>query len=107
MHELGRAVMRMSGNLLLPYVNDSACGHSAPMRSIPVRPFVAGGLLAAAMALSGCSGVAQAGPQPGVAPGYGTACYAGFYMCRLPQQAPTGSQCSCPGIGAPSYGTVR
>ena len=93
--------------LLLPHVNDSVRGYPVPVRSSPIRLFVAGGVLAVATLLSGCTGVAQAGPQPGVVPGYGTACYAGFYMCRLPQQAPTGSQCSCPGIGAPSYGTVR
>lgn len=54
--------------------------------------------------LAGCVGVvsAQAPPSP-----YGYTCYAGFYRCNLGAQYPVGSQCMCPGIGAPSYGTVR
>ncbi len=88
--------------LLLPHVNER--GFRPPLL---MRRIVAGAMLAGAMAVSGCTGAAEAGPQPGVVPGYGTACYAGFYMCRLPQQAPAGSQCTCPGLGAPSYGTVR
>ena len=84
MHELGLGVMRVLGCVLLP-----------------------GAGLCGALALAGCAGAAQAGPQPGVAPGYGYSCYAGAYMCRLPEQVPQGSQCSCPGLGAPSYGTVR
>jgi hypothetical protein len=39
--------------------------------------------------------------------GYGTTCYAGAYTCQLGAQIPVGSQCSCPGIGAPSFGAVR
>ena len=63
--------------------------------------------LAVLLGVAGCTGVAAAGPEAGVAPGYGYHCYAGAYMCRLPQQVPVGQQCTCPGIGAPSYGTVR
>ena len=37
----------------------------------------------------------------------GTTCYAGVYVCRAPAQAHVDSGCSCPGIGAPSYGVVR
>jgi len=37
----------------------------------------------------------------------GGTCFAGAYTCAAPPNAPPGSQCSCPGIGAPSYGTVR
>nr|WP_321986696.1 hypothetical protein [uncultured Lichenicoccus sp.] len=62
--------------------------------------------LALALLLSGCVGAAAAGPEAGVAPGYGYVCHAGVYTCRLPQQVQVGSQCSCPAIGAPSYGTV-
>ena len=47
----------------------------------------------------------QAAPPSQVA--YGYTCYAGVYTCTLPQQIPVGSQCSCPGLGAPSYGNVR
>ncbi len=38
---------------------------------------------------------------------FGVTCYAGVYTCQLPQQLPVGAQCSCPGLGAPSYGNVR
>ncbi len=58
------------------------------------------------LGVAGCTGVA-AGPQPGVAPGYGYTCYAGAYVCHLHEQVPVGAQCTCPGIGAVSYGTVR
>ncbi len=38
---------------------------------------------------------------------YGATCYAGVYVCQAPGNTPVGSGCSCPGLGAPSYGTVR
>lgn len=38
---------------------------------------------------------------------YGWHCRAGFYACSLAQSVPVGSGCSCPGLGAPSFGTVR
>ena len=38
---------------------------------------------------------------------YGVMCYAGAYTCQLPVAGPVGSGCSCPGIGAPSYGSIR
>lgn len=50
------------------------------------------------------TGAAVAGAPP-VAVGY--QCYAGAYTCSLPQYGPIGSGCSCPGLGAPSYGTIR
>ena len=84
MHEVGGGVMRLLCGILLPAA-----------------------MLGGALALEGCTGVAQAGPAPGVAPGYGYTCHAGAYICRLPEQVPQGSQCSCPGLGAPSYGRVR
>lgn len=46
-------------------------------------------------------------PPAYAGPAYGSTCYAGFYTCRLPQQQRVGSGCSCPGLGAPSYGTVH
>ena len=62
------------------------------------------------LALSGC----VPPPAPGVAyaPGAGQAyagvsCYAGFYQCALPAAQQVGTPCACPGLGAPSYGTVR
>jgi hypothetical protein len=37
----------------------------------------------------------------------GGTCYAGVYVCPLAAAQPVGSNCSCPGLGAPSYGTVH
>jgi hypothetical protein len=66
------------------------------------------GLRAAALlglgALGGCVGEPTVAANP---TGYGYTCYAGAYTCRLPAQYPAGAQCSCPGIGAPSYGRVN
>ena len=49
--------------------------------------------------------VAYAPPPVSYAPRPGGICYAGVYTCAADQ--PPGSQCSCPGIGARSYGVVR
>jgi hypothetical protein len=38
---------------------------------------------------------------------YGATCYAGVYTCGAAPQSHIGSTCACPGIGAPSFGTVR
>ena len=38
---------------------------------------------------------------------YGAMCYAGVYNCAAPPYTHVGSVCSCPGLGAPSYGTVN
>lgn len=38
---------------------------------------------------------------------YGSTCYAGVYVCAAPGGTPVGAGCSCPGIGAPSYGSVH
>ncbi len=53
--------------------------------------------------------VAYAPPPPytPAPPGYSGTCYAGVYTCAAPPNLPPGSQCACPGIGAPSYGTVQ
>lgn len=64
------------------------------------------GLLMLASALSGCVGQAAAGPPPAPNP-YGYTCYAGPYICRLPAQYRVGTSCTCPGLGAPSFGTVH
>ena len=61
------------------------------------------GAIAAAAALAGCTGVAA----PVQSTGYGYTCFAGAYQCRLGGQLPVGTECTCPGVGAPSYGTVR
>lgn len=54
-------------------------------------------------ALAGCEGAPAA---EGPSTGYGYVCHAGFYQCTLPAQYPVGNRCSCPGLGAPSYGRV-
>jgi hypothetical protein len=38
---------------------------------------------------------------------YGSICYAGVYTCAAAPQSHVGSGCACPGIGAPSYGSVQ
>ena len=38
---------------------------------------------------------------------YSAMCYAGPYTCQMPVAGPVGSGCSCPGLGAPSYGSLR
>lgn len=66
-------------------------------------------LVSSALFLNGCSGTAEtpvpAGTQSSV--GYGSVCKAGIYSCHTPYQVPLGSPCSCPGVGAPSYGNVH
>ena len=71
---------------------------------------------AAVLALGGCVAypVPVATPYPAYEPapqgqvvGYiGTTCAAGAYVCQVPP-GPTGTQCSCPGLGAPSFGSIR
>ncbi len=61
------------------------------------------GALGLVAGLAGCVGVAA----PVRSTGYGYTCFAGAYQCRLGGQLPVGTQCTCPGIGAPSFGTVR
>ncbi len=86
-----------------------------------VRPALA---LAAVLTLGGCYSVPGAiGPMPyapvspvlgaadgasaGQVVGYvGTTCGAGFYICQVPP-GPVGARCSCPGLGAPSFGAIR
>ncbi len=65
------------------------------------------GLVLGGLSLAGCVVEVPAQQSAAAAPGYGYTCYAGVYVCRLPQQIPSGTQCSCPGIGAPSFGTVH
>jgi hypothetical protein len=58
---------------------------------------------------AGCRGVAAAAypVPPGPTAGTGAMCKAGVYSCDLPVRAPLGSPCSCPGLGAASYGNVH
>jgi hypothetical protein len=61
------------------------------------------GALAVLGGLAGCVG-APAVVRPA---GYAAVCYAGPYVCQLPGPARVGTQCTCPGLGAPSFGAVR
>jgi hypothetical protein len=65
------------------------------------------GLALGALGLAGCEVAPPPGGSPGAAPGYGYTCYAGVYVCHTQTQLPVGSPCSCPGLGAPSYGRVQ
>ena len=67
-------------------------------------------LTALVLGLAGCSGVPQSLTPANAAlpigtPG-GVVCHAGAYTCRLPIPGPLGAPCSCPGLGAPSFGTI-
>ena len=70
--------------------------------------------LSASLLLAGCYGAPVAPPPAApVANGYstgpvaGTTCYAGVYVCAMPSPGAVGSSCACPGLGAPSFGTVH
>ena len=85
------------------------------MHNTPVR-LATGAVL---LALAGCIPVpvpipvgypVSYAPEPAPVPtaaGYvGTTCGAGFYVCQVPP-GPVGRECSCPGLGAPSFGVIR
>lgn len=72
-----------------------------------IRRFFRSSIAVGTLALAGCVGVPTAQqPVPGqvVLSQY---CYAGFYQCILPQLGQVGTPCTCPGLGAPSYGVIR
>ena len=69
----------------------SAPGAVGPMPYVPASPVL------------GAAGTGSAGQVVGYA---GTSCHAGFYICQVPA-GPVGAECSCPGLGAPSFGTIR
>lgn len=66
-------------------------------------------LLGSLFLLAACTGTAGTPVAPGTESkaGYGTACKAGMYSCQTPYPVPLGSPCSCPGVGAASYGNVH
>ncbi len=76
---------------------------NTPARCMPLSVLRRLGIVAALCGLAGCVGT----PTVVRPTGYGATCYAGAYVCQLPAQAPVGAQCSCPGLGAPSFGAVR
>lgn len=63
----------------------------------------------AAAGLAACTGQAGTPIAPGTYPPgtpLGGTCKAGLYTCQLPLASPVGAPCSCPGLGAASYGQV-
>lgn len=68
---------------------------------MPIRLILA----ASVLALGGCIVAPVSIPAGSIV--MGQSCLAGFYQCALPQPSQVGTPCSCPGLGAPSYGTVR
>lgn len=83
------------------------CSSHSPRARLPGKAATFCVLIMASMSLGGCIVEVPAAQSAGAASGYGYTCHAGVYVCRLPQQIPVGTQCSCPGIGAPSFGSVR
>ncbi len=67
------------------------------------------GGIAGLLLLAACEGTAAPGPTPPGTQvvGYGYTCKAGIYTCKMPTQVPLGNPCSCPGIGAASYGNIH
>jgi hypothetical protein len=63
-------------------------------------------LILGVLAVSGCVAAPPAPLPPGQA-FFSSQCAAGFYTCVLPQVGQVGTPCSCPGLGAPSYGVIR
>jgi hypothetical protein len=61
---------------------------------------------ATAVLLAGCV-YAAPGTVYQQAPAYASYCAAGVYQCPLPSGTPVGATCSCPGLGAPSYGVAQ
>ena len=57
----------------------------------------------ALVALGGC--VAYVPVETASVPVTGQTCYAGVYIC--PVAGPYGAPCSCPALGAPSFGVIR
>ncbi len=79
-----------------------------PRRFVRGKAATLAGLALGALALAGCEvAPPPGGGSPGAAPGYGYTCYAGVYVCHTQTQIPVGAPCSCPGLGAPSYGRVQ
>jgi hypothetical protein len=89
-----------------------------PPRSVRrLLPLAALPLLLGLAGCYGAPGVYAYPPTPAPPPGapagsvvavpYSATCYAGAYTCSMPSSAPIGSGCTCAGLGAPSYGTVR
>jgi hypothetical protein len=66
------------------------------------------GAFAVLVSLSGCYGVPGSPTSPALSVGTeGGTCYAGNYVCPLSVPGTRGTTCSCPGLGAPSYGIIN
>lgn len=97
---------------MIPVQSGSKCnrkGKAMPhSTSIRRSARVLGGI-AGLLLLAACEGTAAPGPTPPGTQvvGYGYTCKAGIYTCKMPTQVPLGNPCSCPGIGAASYGNIH
>lgn len=104
MHILSRPLRsRLAGALALPVVLAGCTGTRAVVD--PTVAPAAAPVAVAPVAVAPVQPAAVAPAAPVVA--YGSYCTAGFYHCNLPVAGAIGSQCTCPGLGGPSYGTVR
>ena len=86
---------RLAGAFVLPVLLAGCTGVPAVVEPAPVAP----------VAFTPSPPLQPAPVAPVIA--YGSNCFAGFYQCALPVAVPVGSQCTCPGLGGTSYGTVR
>ena len=73
---------------------------------MPILRLIRPVLAVSVLALGGCVAAPLPSPPPGQAY-FSAQCSAGFYTCVLPTPGQVGTPCSCPGLGAPSFGTIR
>lgn len=74
-----------------PYMQSVEPQQTYPNQGYPTQPYQA-----------------QTYQTPTYQPGYfATICMAGNYTCPVPGYTQPGTNCACPGIGAPSYGVAR
>jgi hypothetical protein len=94
---------------LPPVVVAPAPAYYPPYPYYPYYPYAPGYYAPppAATPVPQAQGSTAAPNQSGHAVAYGTTCHAGVYTCAAPWYTPVGKTCVCPGIGAPSYGTVN
>ena len=88
--------------MLLPL---GAC-YVAPGAIAPFGPAEPSGTAYAPPLESGFTSYPPGNYQPPGSGYAGTTCSAGNYVCQVPP-GPLGAQCSCPGLGAPSFGVIR
>ena len=104
MHILSRLIRaRFAGALALPVALAGCTGTRAIVDPGAVTPVAVAPVAPVAMVPVQPAAVAPAAPGGA----YGSYCSAGFYHCNLPAAGPIGSQCTCPGLGGPSWPSSR